>query len=98
MAQTGGGIAISGLPAGRAKFNATYAPTGHLVEGVPAFSAGPKKHLHRDPKTDRWLLANNLFDPADGGCVAYIPAAGGPVPTDERAWTVHTGGGWATSR
>ena len=95
-AQAGGGIAISGLVPGlhqdHSAYNATYAPTGTLVEGYPVFSAGPDKHLFRHSETDEWQLRSKPFDPADDGCVAWIPAAAGPVPTGARAWTVHTGG------
>ena len=63
-----GGIAISGLSAGQAVFNETYAPTGALIEGFPAFtvySVGPQRHLFRDPKFDKWCLTNKPFDPAE---------------------------------
>ena len=95
--QAGGGIAISGLPAHRASLNATYAPTGALVEGYPAFSAGPTKHLFRHPGRDEWYLDTKPFDPAMDACAAKISAAGGPVPTGARAWKVGDGirkGGW----
>jgi hypothetical protein len=93
-AQAGCGIAISGLPPDRAKYNLTYAPTGALVEGFRAFAAGPKRHLFRHPEHDAWHLANHPFDPATTGCTARIAAAGGPVPTGARTWWVHTGGQW----
>ena len=83
---------VSGLPAKLAKYNATYAPTGGLVVGYPTFSAGPTRHLYHYPEGDEWRLANKPFDPAATACVAWIPAAGGPVPTGARAWRVHTGG------
>jgi hypothetical protein len=92
MAQAGGGIAISGLPARLAGFNATYAPAGALVEGYPCYAAGPTKHLYRHPERDRWCLRNKPFDPGDDRCVAAIPAAAGSVPTGARAWWVHDGG------
>jgi hypothetical protein len=84
----GGGIAISGLPAYIAYFNATYAPTGVLVDGYLAFAAGPTKHLFRHPGYDTWVLHCTPFDPAVANCSAMIPAAGVPVPTGARAWTV----------
>ena len=87
--QVGGGIEISGLPANLAPFNATYAPTGDLVAGYPSFSAGPTRHLHRHPEHDVWFLDVEPFDPAVDVCTAMIRAAGGPVPTGTRAWTVH---------
>ena len=93
MTQAAGGIAISGLPANLAHRNVTYAPTGELVDGYPAFSAGPTKHLYRDPGRDAWHLRSKPFDPASAGCAAMIPAARGPVPTGPRAWTVHLGDG-----
>jgi hypothetical protein len=92
---------ISGLPGrpgaanplGRlARFNGTYSPTGDQVQGYPSFSAGPTKHLFRHPELDEWHLWAKPFDPADSACVACIPAAGGPVPTGPRAWTVAVGG------
>jgi hypothetical protein len=67
-------------------------PTGALVEGYPAFSAGPDRHFYRHPGHDRWHLKSEPFDPANFACVAWVPAAAGPVPTGARAWTVHTGG------
>jgi hypothetical protein len=88
----GGGIAISGLPDNLVFFNATYAPTGALVDGYPAYSAGPDMHLFRHPRDDEWFLHTEPFDPAVSVCLASILAAGGPVPTGTRAWTVHTGG------
>jgi hypothetical protein len=96
-AQAGGGIAISGLPAanGLARLNGTYTPTGQLVAGFPAFSAGPQKHLFRRPGRDQWHLAYEPFDPAVTACAAWTPAASGPVPTGARAWKVADGkGGW----
>jgi hypothetical protein len=96
-AQAGGGIAVSGLPANRAKYNATYAPTGAQVAGYPSFSAGPRKHLFRHPVGDVWRLSKKPFDSAVRGYCAWIPAAGGPVPTGVRAWRVHTGGEWVTA-
>ena len=90
--QVGGGIAISGVPAGHAFLNATYAPTGELVAGYPSFSAGPKKHLLRHPGLDQWHLSAEPFDPASAACVAWIPAVRGPVPTGARTWTVALGG------
>jgi hypothetical protein len=90
----GGGIAISGLPANNATLNATYTPTGSTVHFYPAFSAGPTKHLFRHPEFDDWHLSPKPFHPADYTCAAWISAAGGPVPTGARAWTVadDTGG------
>jgi hypothetical protein len=85
--QASGGIAISGLPDNRAVFNATYAPTGERVAGYPSFSAGPRQHLCRHPERDEWWLASKPF-PRVGRIRAKIPAAGGPVPTGARAWTV----------
>jgi hypothetical protein len=95
MAQTGGGIAISGLPAinGLASLNATYAPTGQLVAGFPSFSAGPRMHLFRHPEDDAWRLDPKPFDPETTACAAWIPAAAGHVPTGARAWMVALGGG-----
>jgi hypothetical protein len=87
-------MAISGLPPGRAAYNATYAPTGALLEGYPAFSAGPNKHLFRHPRLDLWQLSDKPFDPADNACSASVPAARGPVPTGARAWTVWVGAKW----
>ena len=91
--QAGGGIAISRLPANLAWLNVTYAPTGEQVEGYPAFSAGPEKHLFRYPEYDEWRLTSKPFDPAETAraCFAKIPAAGGPVPTGARAWEVGDG-------
>ena len=43
-------------------------------------------HLFRHPKTDQWVLANKPLNPARSGGVAWIAAAGGPVPTGARAW------------
>ena len=79
VAQAGSGIVIStGLaPA----LNGNYAPTGELVEGFPAYAAGPDLHLFRHSKSDKWHLDDRAFDPADTSCAAAIPAAGGPVPT-----------------
>jgi hypothetical protein len=86
VAQAAGGIAISGLPRFGLAYNGTYAPTGELVQGYPSFSAGPTGHLFRHPGRDEWhLKAGKPFDPAETACVAYIPAAGGPVPTGARA-------------
>jgi hypothetical protein len=90
----GGGIAISGLLADLAFLNATYAPTGDLVEGYPSFSAGLEKHLYRLPGRDAWVLHSKPFDPAVEACVAHIPAAGGSLPTGARAWRVTLGGEW----
>ena len=53
---TDNGIVISGLPANLAKYNATYAPTGALVAGYPAFAASPDKHLFRHPEFGSWIL------------------------------------------
>jgi hypothetical protein len=91
VVQAGGGIAISGLPAVNAEFNATYAPTGEQVAGYPAFSAGPTMHLFRHPEADQWQLSFKPFDPAVTGAWARIPAAAGPVPTGAGAWTVWDG-------
>ena len=55
-------IVISDLPASLAKYNATYAPTGALVVGYPAFAAGPYKHLFRHPEFERWILQPRTFD------------------------------------
>jgi hypothetical protein len=52
----GDGIAISGLPAYLAKYDAIYAPTGAFVAGYPAFAVGPDKHLFRHPEFHRWIL------------------------------------------
>jgi hypothetical protein len=79
------------------RFNAAYARTGALVEGFPSYSAGPKKHLYRHPGLDKWHLSDTPFDPAETGCRASIPAAGGPVPTGARAWEVFAGGEWVTA-
>ena len=65
-----------------------------LVDGYPAFSAAPDKHLFRHPQYDRWQLSDEPFDPATNACFAKIPAAGGPVPTGARTWMVHTGGNY----
>ena len=94
MAQTVG-IAITGLPSanGLARFNVTYAPTGVLLEGYPAYSAGPDMHLFRHPKLDEWHLDLKPFDPADTGCLAATPAGGGPVPTGAHNWRIDLGGG-----
>ena len=91
-AQAGGGIAISGLPVNLAIFNATYAPTGALVEGFPSYTGGPNRHLYRHPATEHWHLFNKPFDPAVTACTAWITAPGGPVPTGARAWRVSRGG------
>jgi hypothetical protein len=88
--QLSGGIAISGLPANLAFLNATYAPTGELVAGYPAYSAGPEKHLYRHPEEEEWQINDEPFDPATDSCCVYIHAAGGPVPTGARAWQVCT--------
>jgi hypothetical protein len=91
--QAGGGIVISGLPPRLAFLNGTYAPTEGLIQGYPGYSAGPKKHLSRHPELDLWCLSDEPFDPAaDNAPAAYIPAAGGPVPTGKRAWSVAVGG------
>jgi hypothetical protein len=90
-AQAGGGIAISGMPANLADLNGTYAPTGQLVESIPAFSAGPSKHLYRHPERDEWHLSNSPFDPAESTSFAAIRAAGDPVPTGARAWEIGVG-------
>ena len=96
--QDGGGIVISGLPAGQASHNGTYAPTGQLVEGYPAYAAGPDSHLFRHPKEDRWFIATKPFDPAKDIAIAHIAAASGPVPTGRRAWMVWLGEKWITSQ
>ena len=63
-------------------FNVTYAPTGRLIEGFPAYAAGDHRHLHRHPKDARWQISDEPFDPDDnGGCFAFIDARAGPVPT-----------------
>jgi hypothetical protein len=66
----------------------------------PSFSAGPTKHLYRDPDTDAWEISSNSFEPFDpfdphrrpGGCCAFIPAGVGydqhAVPTGARVWLV----------
>ena len=77
------GIVISGLPANLAKYNATYAPTGALVVGYPAFAAGPDKHLFRHPEFGSWILQPRTFDPTTPTGVAHVPSVAGPVPT----WT-----------
>ena len=89
---------ISGLPAAQAKYNGTYAPTGQLVEGYPAYAAGPDRHLFHHPKEDRWSINNQPFDPTKNICSAYIAAASGPVPTGRRAWMVWFGGKWIASQ
>ena len=81
-----GGIAISGVPAINAVFNMTYAPTGELFEGHPAYSTSPKRHLFRHPERDEWHLNDEPFDPATAACAAAIHAAGGHVPTGVQAW------------
>ena len=58
----GNGIVISDLPAKLVKYNATYAPTGALVAGYPAFAAGPDKYLFRHPEFERWILQPRTFD------------------------------------
>jgi hypothetical protein len=93
-AQAGGGIAISGLPARLAVFNATYAPTGALIEGFPSYAAGPTRHLFRRPMNGEWHLSYEPFDPATNACFARIAAAGGPVPTGARVWRVGDGVKW----
>ena len=93
----GGGIAISGLPADLAEYNATYVPTGRLIQGFPSFFAGPKRHLFRHPADDEWRLTYDPCDPAETACVAHIPAAGGPVPTGARAWMVAVDDEWVTA-
>ena len=92
--QAAGGIAISGLPTDLDWFNETYAPTGELVEGFPAYSAGDDRHLYREPKEDDWQISRAPFDPADTNCLAFIPAAGGPVPTGTRGWNVAVDDAW----
>jgi hypothetical protein len=82
-------------PAGCATLNATYTPTGALVDGYPAFFAGPEKNLFRHPELDQWILSNEPFDPAKAVCAASITVAGGPVPTGARAWEVADGMGEA---
>jgi hypothetical protein len=89
--EAGGGIVITGLLAYSAPLNATYAPTGELVAGFPAYSAGPDKHIFRHPVVDQCRLATKPFDPTVTACWAWILAAGGPVPTGARAWTVNDG-------
>jgi hypothetical protein len=91
VAQAGGGIVIStGLaPA----LNGNYVLTGELVDGYPAYAAGPDLHLFRHPKLDEWHLDLKPFDPADTGCLAAIPAGGGPVPTGAHNWRIDLGGG-----
>jgi hypothetical protein len=64
------------------------------IDGHPCFASVLGQHLFRHPETDTWYLRNKPFDPAQTGCTAYIPAAGGPVPTGARAWWVHDGGRW----
>jgi hypothetical protein len=64
-----------------------------MIEGLPAYTAGPDVHLYRHPEHDHWHLMNKPFDPTVTGCSAMIPAAGGPVPTGARAWTVVADGG-----
>jgi hypothetical protein len=83
---------ISGLPARQTSFNGTYAPTGQLVEGYPAYAAGPDRHLFRHPQRDQWFISNQPFDPTKEIAVAYIDAASGLVPTGRRAWTAFIGG------
>ena len=56
-------IVISDLPASLARYNATYAPTGALVVGYPAFAAGPNKHLFRHPELERWILQYHSNSP-----------------------------------
>ena len=56
-------IVISDLPASLARYNATYAPTGALVVGYPAFAAGPNKHLFRHPELERWILQYHSHSP-----------------------------------
>jgi hypothetical protein len=51
-------------------------------------------HLFWHPEDDDWQLSPEPFDPAEGGCAAYIGAGNGPVPVGARAWTVFTGGEW----
>jgi hypothetical protein len=72
---------ISGLPGALAGYNGTYAPTGQLVEGYPAYAAGADGHLFRHPKGDQWHINNKPFNPANTLAVAYIAAASGPVAT-----------------
>ena len=82
--QAGGGIAISGLPAELAGFNATFASTGGLVEGFPVYAAGRDTQLLRDPRHDTWVLSHAPFDPAVTAGLVWIPAARGPVPAGQR--------------
>jgi hypothetical protein len=92
-----GGIAITRLPASSAVFNATYARTGKLIDGYPAYAAGPNMHLFHDPSDDTWTLSASPFNPAKPGgasSFAYIPSAGGILPTGPRAWNVHDGAEW----
>ena len=96
--QDGGGIVISGLPGALAGYNGTYAPTGQLVEGYPAYAAGADRHLFRHPKEDRWHINIKPFDSTKFIAVAHTPAAGGPVPTGRRAWMVFIGGKWTASQ
>ena len=75
------GIVISDLPANLAKYNATYAPTGALVAGYPAFAAGPGKYLFRHPEFERWILQPRTFDPTTPTGVTHIPYVAGLVAT-----------------
>jgi hypothetical protein len=85
--QDGGGIVISGLPAAQAAHNGAYAPTGadgQLVEGYPAYAAGPDRHRFRHPKEDRWHINNKPLRPNEVYRRGVHPGGGRPG-TDRQA-------------
>ena len=85
-AGTRGGIAVSGLPAKLAKYNATYAPTGATFGGMPSFKSVGGLHLYYDEEDDcTW----NLNDEPDGAGDAMLATGTGtaqqmanPFPPD----------------
>lgn len=93
-AGTRGGIAVSGLPAKLAKYNATYAPTGATFGGMPSFKSVGGLHLYYDEEDDgTW----NLNDEPDGAGDAMLATGTGPVPLGARTWQAWDGEAFATT-
>jgi hypothetical protein len=82
-AQAGGGIAVSGLPAKLAEFNATYTPTGASSGGLPSFKSAGGLHLFYDEGKGEWNLNNK---PDYSAAMPWLAAAAGPVPLGAHTW------------
>jgi hypothetical protein len=87
-----GGIKISGLSGGVAKYNQTYAPTGKISTGLPCFKSASGSHLYYE--NDYWNLNGNTSGTGD----AFFRGKIGPVPLGTNSWSTWNGTGFVDAK